>query len=187
MENKQHTHVVLVNEQDIEIGTMEKLEAHQKGLLHRAFSVLVFNGSGEMLLQRRAFGKYHSEGLWTNTCCSHPSPGETILEAAHRRLQEEMGFDCELCEGFSFIYRAELDNDLVEHELDHVVVGFSEETPHLNTDEAIAFKWMNLEEILHEVTNYPEFYTHWFILIVQHHFEELSSYLKHESLQKGNI
>ncbi len=187
MEKELLNEVILVDQNDQEVGLMEKLEAHKKGLLHRAFSVLVFNDRNELLLQRRAFGKYHSEGLWTNTCCSHPAPGESVLEAAHRRLQEEMGFDCELCEGFSFIYRAELDNNLVEHELDHVVIGFSDETPHLNTNEAIAFRWMSLNQTREEIRKYPEHYTYWFKLIIEQYFDQLSSYLKHESLQKGNI
>src|SRR5687768_14206462 len=115
--------VILVNEQDEPVGTMEKLEAHQKGLLHRAFSVFVVNKNGEMLLQQRAQDKYHSGGLWTNTCCSHPLPGENVLDASHRRLMEEMGFDCPLREIFSFTYRAEFDNGLTEHEFDHVFFG----------------------------------------------------------------
>ncbi|MFM7472823.1 MAG: isopentenyl-diphosphate Delta-isomerase, partial [Crocinitomicaceae bacterium] len=120
--------VVLVNELDQDLGVMEKLEAHQKGLLHRAFSVLIFNSNNELLLQRRAFGKYHSEGLWTNTCCSHPYLGETILAAGKRRLKEEMGMAVDLDEVFQFVYKAPLDNDLTEFELDHVLVGYSDDT-----------------------------------------------------------
>lgn len=179
--------VILVSKENLAIGSMEKLEAHQKGLLHRAFSVLVFNNKGELLLQRRAFGKYHSEGLWTNTCCSHPIPGETNMEAAHRRLQEEMGFDCDLEEAFHFIYHAPLDNNLIEHELDHVLIGFSEETPHLNTDEAIAFKWMDLDSIKSEMQTHPQHYTFWFKLIILEHLDQLKNHMNHESLQKRNI
>ena len=115
--------VILVNEDDQSTGWMEKMEAHRKGVLHRAFSVFIFNDNGEMLIHRRALDKYHSGGLWTNACCSHPREGETTEESAHRRLMEEMGFDCDIQEQFSFIYRAELDNDLIEHELDHVFFG----------------------------------------------------------------
>jgi isopentenyl-diphosphate Delta-isomerase len=115
--------VILVDEQDVEIGSMEKLEVHQKGLLHRAFSVFVFNDKQELLLQQRALEKYHSPALWTNTCCSHPSPGETTISAARRRLQEEMGFDTELDFAFHFTYKAEFENGLTEHEFDHVFIG----------------------------------------------------------------
>lgn len=187
MKKELHAEVILVTKEDLAIGSMEKLEAHQKGLLHRAFSVLVFNDNGDLLLQRRAFGKYHSEGLWTNTCCSHPSPGEKNLEAAHRRLKEEMGFDCDLEEAFHFIYHTPLDNNLIEHELDHVLVGFSEETPHLNTDEAIAFKWMNLESIQLDMQTHPQHYTFWFKLIIQEYLDQLKNHMNHESLQKRNI
>lgn len=187
MKNKQYTEVILVDKHDSVIGSMEKLEAHQKGLLHRAFSVFVFNDNNELLLQRRAFGKYHSEGLWTNTCCSHPNPGETNLQAAHRRLEEEMGFDCELEEVFHFIYHSSLDNDLIEHEFDHVVIGFSHETPHLNTEEAIAFKWMDLDSIQMDMQQNPQQYTFWFKLIIQEHLDQLKNHLNHESLPKRNI
>lgn len=187
MNSTTYNEVILVDTHDQPLGTMEKMEAHRKGLLHRAFSVLVFNEHHELLLQRRAFGKYHSEGLWTNTCCSHPMPGETNLEAAHRRLQEEMGFDCPLSETFHFIYRTELDNDLIEHELDHVIIGYSDETPHLNTDEAIAFKWMDLPSLKSDMKIHPDHYTSWFKIIIQQHFERLTLHLEYESLPKRNI
>jgi isopentenyl-diphosphate delta-isomerase len=174
--------VVLVDELDQEIGLMEKLEAHEKGLLHRAFSVLVFNSLGELLLQRRAFGKYHSEGLWTNTCCSHPFPAESILEAGQRRLYEEMGFNCELNQSFSFIYKADLDNGLTEYELDHVLIGFSDETPHLNLEEVSAFQWMTLETIRAEMIENPEKYTAWFRILVQEHADKIFKSITHESL-----
>ena len=174
--------VILVDEKDSALGSMNKLEAHQKGVLHRAFSVFVFNEKNELLLQRRAFGKYHSEGLWTNTCCSHPAPGETVEEAGIRRMQEEMGMDIDPIPLFSFIYRAELDNNLIEYELDHVLVAFSDETPHLNPEEAIAFKWMSLEDLRKEILDNPTNYTVWFKIILQDHFTKLSQLIAHESL-----
>lgn len=182
MEANIYKDVILVDDQNNELGHMEKLEAHQKGVLHRAFSVFIFNNQNELLLQRRAFGKYHSEGLWTNTCCSHPAPGETVLEAANRRLQEEMGLTCELNETFSFIYNAELDNDLTEYELDHVVIGFSDETPHINPSEAIAFQWMKLEDIVDDMKKHPGHYTAWFKIILLDHLPMLTSQLSYESL-----
>ena len=174
--------VVLVNEFDEEIGAMDKLEAHERGLLHRAFSVLVFNSKNELLLQRRAFGKYHSEGLWTNTCCSHPYPGESILDAGKRRLFEEMGFTCELNHAFSFIYKAELDKGLTEYELDHVMIGFSEETPHLNLEEVSAFRWMSIKEIIADMEFYPENYTAWFRILMTDYNAKIEKSILHESL-----
>jgi len=176
--------VILVNFQDQVIGKMEKLEAHQKGLLHRAFSVFVFNSNKELLLQKRALGKYHSEGLWTNTCCSHPSPGETIENAAKRRLQEEMGYSCQLNTTFSFIYDVQLDNELIEHELDHVVIGISNVDPILNSEEASDFKWMCLKEIKEDIKSNSENYTSWFKIILDEHFDKLNNSLNtlHESL-----
>jgi isopentenyl-diphosphate delta-isomerase len=174
--------VILVDEHNREVGLMEKMEAHHKGLLHRAFSVFVFNENGELLLQRRAFGKYHSEGLWTNTCCSHPFPGESILEAGKRRLFEEMGFTCELSEVFAFIYKAELENGLIEHELDHVLVGFSEETPHLNLEEVSAFKWMSVDEIKADMKENPLQYTAWFRILIEEHKSKIQNLVANESL-----
>ena len=179
--------VILVDQQNNSVGTMDKLEAHQKGILHRALSVFVFNEKKELLLQRRAMGKYHSEGLWSNTCCSHPFPGESNLHAAHRRLEEEMGFDCFLEEEFHFIYHENLDNNLIEHELDAVIIGFSEEVPKLNTSEVSEFKWMKLDEIDTDMLVNPEKYTIWFKLILQNHLEKIHIKLHHESLQKRNI
>ena len=124
--------VILVSETDEQLGLMGKMEAHEKGLLHRAFSVFIFNKDGELLLQQRALDKYHSPGLWTNTCCSHQREGETNLQAGKRRLLEEMGFSCELKELFSFVYKAPFDNGLTEHELDHVMVGYYDEDPVIN-------------------------------------------------------
>lgn len=153
--------VVLVDEKDNELGLMEKMEAHQKGLLHRAFSVFVFNSNGELLLQKRAASKYHSGGLWTNTCCSHPRKGETALVAANRRLKEEMGMGCKLEKAFHFIYKSALDNELTEHELDHVFVGFTDDKPVLNSDEAEDFKYISLERLTQEIKTNPDNYTIW--------------------------
>ncbi|MEY3238261.1 MAG: hypothetical protein RI883_2362 [Bacteroidota bacterium] len=182
MNQNQEIKVCLVDHHDNEIGQMEKLEAHQKGLLHRAFSVLIFNDKQELLLQRRAFGKYHSEGLWTNTCCSHPMPGESNITAAHRRLREEMGFDCELKELFHFIYKAELDNNLVEHELDHVLIGYSSDDPILNKEEAIDFKWLSMDQLKKEIIEHANDFTIWFKLIILEHFEKIKLYQENESL-----
>jgi isopentenyl-diphosphate delta-isomerase len=174
--------VILVDQNDIEIGQVEKLEAHKKGVLHRAFSVFIFNKRNELLLQRRAFGKYHSEGLWTNTCCSHPAPNESTLDAAHRRLSEEMGMSGELKHVFSFIYNEALDNGLIEHELDHVFIGYSEENPRMDENEAIDFKWLSLEDLLVDIKLHPMSYTVWFRRIITHYFSHLTTHLTHESL-----
>ena len=163
--------VILVNKEDQPIGQMEKMEAHQKGLLHRAFSVLIFNSSEQVLLQKRASSKYHSGGLWTNTCCSHPRPGETVLDAANRRLMEEMGMTADLTERFHFIYKTDLDNDLVEHELDHVLVGQSDDLPKLNPEEAEDFKYIDLETLKEELKSSPENYTVWFKIIMEAYFD----------------
>jgi isopentenyl-diphosphate delta-isomerase len=163
--------VILVNAKDQPIGQMEKMEAHRKGLLHRAFSVLIFNSSDQVLLQKRASSKYHSGGLWTNTCCSHPRPGETVLIAANRRLMEEMGMTADLTERFHFIYKTNLDNDLVEHELDHVLVGQSDDLPKLNPEEAEDFKYIDLETLKEELKSSPENYTVWFKIIMEAYFD----------------
>src|ERR1035437_238790 len=139
MENKK---VILVDENDVPRGTMEKMEAHRKGELHRAFSIFVFNSNGELLLQRRAVDKYHSGGLWTNTCCSHPQPGENLMESAQKRLNEEMGIECALEPVFHFIYKTKLNNELTEHELDHVFIGNYSDSPKINTQEAAEWKYM---------------------------------------------
>ena len=155
--------VILVDKHDVEQGTMEKMEAHKNGgTLHRAFSVFVFNTKGELLLQRRALHKYHSGGLWTNTCCSHPRPGETVREAGHRRLEEEMGMQCKLVELFSFEYKAELDGGMTEWELDHVLLGLSEKEPSINEEEVADFKYMPLDEIDEDLNKNPQNYTEWF-------------------------
>lgn len=157
--------VILVNEQDEAIGTMEKLEAHRKGVLHRAFSIMIFNDQGEVLLQRRALDKYHSPGLWTNACCSHPRPGEILDAAAHRRLQEELGFDCELEHSFHFIYKVQFDNDLYEHELDHVFEGTYNPLPDFNPAEVAEVKFFKVQELAELIKIYPEWYTEWFKMI----------------------
>jgi len=153
--------VILVDENDQPIGTMEKLEAHHKGVLHRAFSVFVFNSAGELMLQRRAAHKYHSPGLWTNTCCSHPRMGETAEEAAHRRLVEEMGFDCDLEYGFHFIYKKQV-GELIEHELDHVFLGTFDGEPNLNPEETDGWRMMGLDQVATDMEANPDHYTEWF-------------------------
>ncbi len=157
--------VILVDENDNELGLMEKMEAHKKGLLHRAFSVFVFNSKNELMLQQRSDNKYHSGGLWTNTCCSHPRAGETLEAAVQRRMMEEMGFSCEFSYQFSFIYKAQLDNNLTEHELDHVFFGFYDGLPHLNKDEAKAWKYASIETIKRDILENPQNYTAWFKII----------------------
>ncbi len=167
--------VVLVDENDNPIGLMEKIEAHEKALLHRAFSVFIFNKKGELMLQQRAASKYHSPLLWTNTCCSHQRDGETNLEAGKRRLQEEMGFVTELNEVFSFIYKAPFDNGLTEHELDHVMVGSFEGSPSINKEEVESYKWMNLDDLKSDIKNNPDIYTAWFKIIFDKSFEKLAN------------
>jgi len=166
--------VVLVNESDEVVGSMEKIEAHEKALLHRAFSVFVINKNNELMLQRRALGKYHSPGLWTNTCCSHPRVNESYEQGAHRRMVEEMGFDCELKDMFSFIYKAPFDNGLTEHELDHVFVGYCDTEPKINPDEVDSWKWMPIDELKKDIVENPDNYTVWFRIIFEkfsEHFE----------------
>lgn len=162
--------VILVDEQDKTIGFMEKLEAHQKGLLHRAFSVFVFNDKGEMLLQQRAASKYHSPNLWTNTCCSHPRPNEDMLQAAKRRLKEEMGLETELQLKGSFIYKARFDNGLTEHEFDYVYTGISNAQPNINKTEVENFSWLSLEKIKSQLKSNPEKFTVWFKIAIERWF-----------------
>lgn len=154
--------LVLVNEKDEPVGVMNKMEVHQKGILHRAFSVFIFNRKGEMLLQQRAANKYHSANLWTNACCSHPSPGEETIDAAKRRLQEEMGFSTTLHEVFSFLYKADFDNGLTEYEFDHVLTGEYEGPIHLNKEEAKDHCFKSMLQIKQSLTTHPEKYTAWF-------------------------
>ena len=161
--------VVLVDENDNQIGVGEKLEVHRNGLLHRAFSIFVFNEKRELLLQQRAREKYHSGGLWANTCCSHPFPDEDLNRAAHRRLKEEMGFDCELREVGSFIYRAELEGGLVENELDNVFVGQFEGEPDVNPLEVAEYKWISMKDLYEDITKNPDRYVYWLKHILQNH------------------
>ncbi len=165
--------VILVNQFDEQIGTMPKMEAHRKAVLHRAFSVFIMNSKGETMLQQRAAEKYHSPLLWTNTCCSHQRVGETNIEAGKRRLQEEMGFNTELKELFSFIYKAPFDNGLTEHELDHVMMGHYEEEPKINTEEVANWKWMRPEAIKEDISEAPENYTAWFKIIFERFYDHL--------------
>ncbi len=165
--------VVLVNENDEKIGLMPKQEAHEKGVLHRAFSVFVFNGKNQLMMQQRALHKYHSPGLWTNTCCSHQRDEETSLEAGKRRLFEEMGFSTVLKETTSFIYKAPFDNGLTEHELDHILVGNFEGIPEINTEEVASWKWMDLEDVKKDIQNNPEIYTAWFKIIFDKFYKHL--------------
>ena len=166
--------VILVNEKDEPIGLMPKMEAHEKALLHRAFSVFVFNDKNELLLQQRALGKYHSPGLWTNTCCSHQREGESNIHAGKRRLKEEMGFETELTEVLSFIYKAPFDNGLTEHEFDHIMMGFYSEEPKINKEEVADWKWMSLEEIKIDMANYPNRYTAWFKIIFERFYDHIN-------------
>jgi isopentenyl-diphosphate delta-isomerase len=170
--------VILVSLQDEEIGYMEKMEAHRLGLLHRAFSVFLFNSNGEMLLQKRALSKYHSGGLWTNACCSHPRKGETIEQAASRRTREELGCEPELQKIHSFIYKATLDNNLTEHEFDHVLVGNYEGEMNLNVDEVSEIVYLPIQQIRQEMNDQPEQFTVWFKII----FEEVISIIQLRAL-----
>ncbi|MFZ4462665.1 MAG: isopentenyl-diphosphate Delta-isomerase [Bacteroidales bacterium] len=155
-------YVVLVNESDEETGFMEKMEAHEKAILHRAFSVFLFNSQNEFLLQRRAFGKYHSPGLWTNTCCSHPRKDELAIDAAKRRLREEMGMQSEIREIFSFVYKADVGQGLTEHEFDHVFAGFTDDCPLINPEEVAEWKYLSLDELKQQMQAEPEQFTVWF-------------------------
>ena len=175
-------YVILVDSQDNELGIMEKLEAHEKGLLHRAFSIFIFNSKGEMLIQQRAYSKYHSPGLWTNACCSHPAPNETILEAARRRLKEELGMSALLVDAFHFEYRETFENNLTEHELDHVLVGYCDENPILNPEEAKDYRWINWTDLLGEIESNPQNFTIWFKIILANHIEKLQKELCHASV-----
>ncbi|MDY8137904.1 isopentenyl-diphosphate Delta-isomerase [Aquimarina sp. 2201CG5-10] len=157
--------VILVNENDEQLGLMPKLEAHEKALLHRAFSVFIMNSNNELMLQQRAHHKYHSPGLWTNTCCSHQRDGESNIEAGVRRLQEEMGFTTILKNSISFIYKAPFDNGLTEHEYDHVLIGQYDKEPVINEDEVADWKWMPVEDVKKDIAKHPEQYTAWFKII----------------------
>lgn len=170
--------VILVNENDEQIGLMPKLEAHEKAQLHRAFSIFVLNSKNEVMLQQRASEKYHSPLLWTNTCCSHQREGESNIQAGNRRLQEEMGFSTELKELFHFIYKAPFDNGLTEHELDHVMIGYYNDEPKINKEEVESWKWMDIDAIKEDMIQNPEIYTVWFKII----FDEFYHFLEEHKL-----
>jgi isopentenyl-diphosphate delta-isomerase len=167
--------VILVNEKDEPIGLMPKMEAHEKALLHRAFSVFVMNEKGETMLQQRASDKYHSPLLWTNTCCSHQRDGESNIQAGKRRLMEEMGFSTDLKELFSFIYKAPFDNGLTEHEFDHVMIGFYQGEPNINPEEVAAWKWMLPEDIKYDIAEHPDNYTAWFKIIFERFYNHITA------------
>jgi len=166
--------VILVNPNDEQIGLMPKMEAHQKAVLHRAFSVFILNDKNELMLQQRAAHKYHSPLLWTNTCCSHQRDGESNIQAGNRRMQEEMGFTTELKELFSFIYQAPFDNGLTEHELDHVMIGYYNDDPIINPEEVENWKWMDIDSVRDDIQQNPDIYTAWFKIIFDkfYHFLE---------------
>lgn len=166
--------VILVNEKNEQIGLMPKMEAHKKALLHRAFSVFIFNDENELMLQQRALDKYHSPGLWTNTCCSHQRDGETNIEAGTRRLEEEMGFTVPLEDSVSFIYKAPFDNGLTEHEYDHVLIGYYNDKPIINLDEVASWKWMPVEEVKTDISLRPEIYTEWFKIIFEKFYKHIN-------------
>jgi isopentenyl-diphosphate delta-isomerase len=159
--------LVLVDQHDRKKGCAPKLQAHQQGLLHRAFSIFIFDQAGRLLLQQRAFGKYHSQGLWTNTCCGHPRPGERTMAAAKRRLQEEMGMTCPLRKVSTLLYREQVSNQLIEHEFDHIFVGISHCDPVANPEEAHAWQWLQLSQISKRIDAAPERFTIWFRRIFQ--------------------
>ena len=167
-------YVVLVDHNDTQIGIMEKMAAHIVPRLHRAFSIFVFNSKDELLLQQRALSKYHSPGLWTNTCCSHPRNGETMEQATARRLREEMGMQCEMHEVFTFIYKAPVGLGLIEHEFDHVFFGQSDDIPVINADEVASWKYMSLDAIKEDLQEHPESYTEWFKIS----FEEIVCHVR---------
>lgn len=162
--------VILVDNNDRQIGLMEKQAAHIEPHLHRAFSIFLFNSKGELLMQQRALSKYHSPGLWTNTCCSHPRSGETLEEATSRRLMEEMGMTCPMHEVYTFIYKAPVGQGLTEHEFDHVFIGQSDDIPNINTEEVASWKYMRLDDLKKDLELYPELYTEWFKIT----FEEMT-------------
>lgn len=154
--------VILVDQNDNQTGVMGKLEAHKKALLHRAVSVFIINSKGEWILQRRAFDKYHSNGLWTNTCCTHPNPGESAYESAQRRLKEEMGIECRLVELFTFKYLEKLDNELTEHEFDHVFFGVTDKEPVINASEVEEWEAVTFDDLHDDIVKNPSDYTFWF-------------------------
>ena len=168
--------VILVDKNDSEVGLMEKMEAHEKAVLHRAFSVFIFNSEGNLMLQQRALHKYHSPGLWTNTVCSHPRSGDKTADAAHRRIVEEMGFDSDFEEAFSFLYKADVGQNLTEHEFDHVFIGKSDKQPNINPDEVASWKYVDLDWLVKDIEERPDDYTVWFKIALAEvisHFNKL--------------
>lgn len=165
--------VILVDENDNPLGVAGKMEAHKKALLHRAVSVFIINPEGKWILQRRAMDKYHSKGLWTNSCCTHPHPGELSIDAAHRRLREEMGLECDLKELFAFTYIEKLDNDLTEHEFDHVFLGITGMEPVINTEEVEEWEAVSFDDLHNDISKNPDDYTYWFKMI----YEQVNSHI----------
>ncbi len=166
-------YVVLVDKNDQPLGLMEKMEAHIKAELHRAFSIFIFNSKHELLLQQRALSKYHTPGLWTNTCCSHPRDGESLEEATSRRLMEEMGMTTQLVEAFSFLYKADVGQGLTEHEFDHVFIGYSDQKPAINPEEVESWKYDSMSNIKKDIEQNPDRYTVWFKIA----FDRVDDYL----------
>jgi isopentenyl-diphosphate delta-isomerase len=177
--------VVLVNSKDEELGTMEKLAAHKSGHLHRAFSIFIFNDAGEMLIQKRASSKYHSANLWTNACCSHPAPNEKIEDAAKRRLKEELYLETPVDWVFSFEYKTEFENGLIENELDHVLVGHSNDKGIINPDEISALKFISIKELFKDLDSHPENYSIWFKIIVSKYWTRISTNLEKRKLYRA--
>ena len=169
--------VVLVDKNDNQIGLMPKMEAHQKGILHRAFSIFIINSQNQILLQKRSANKYHSAGLWTNTCCSHPREGENIIDAGSRRLHEEMGINTDLKVAFNFTYKAELENGLIEHEYDYVLIGKFNGTPKLNKDEAEDWKWISIEEVRKDIIENETDYTVWFVIAFEYFYKNFKKWI----------
>ena len=166
--------VILVDKHDNQLGLMEKIEAHKKAVLHRAFSVFILNDNNELLIQQRALSKYHSPALWTNTCCSHPRDGESVLDAGARRLNEEMGFETKLDSLLSFVYRAKFDNGLTEHEFDHVLFGYYNDDPSINKLEVMDWKWVNLDFLKNDIITNSELYTIWFKIIFEKFYKNFN-------------
>ena len=171
------TKVILVDENDIQTGVTGKMEAHEKALLHRAVSVFIIDSKGDWILQRRAFDKYHSNGLWTNTCCTHPHPGESVFDAARRRLREEMGINCNVTWLFSFIYKEKLDNELTEHEFDHVFLGVTDSEPLINTSEVEEWEKISYPDMHNDIIQNPDKYTFWFREIYERVNKHINKFL----------
>lgn len=169
--------VVLVDANDNDIGTMEKMEAHEKAVLHRAFSIFIFNTKGEMLIHQRAFSKYHTPGLWTNACCSHPRLGETLQQATSRRLREEMGMEAHIKKIFDFVYKADVGQGLIEHEFDHVFVGTTDVLPNINREEVETYSYIKMDDLRNDINLHPEKYTVWFKIA----FDRVEEYFQNKS------